>query len=96
MVVWKHAFKNALPPLVTVIGMQLASAFSGAILTETIFSWPGMGTLIYNAVFNRDYALIQGAVLFIAIIFVFVNLVVDLIYLVINPRVSYEGGGDSA
>ncbi len=96
VVVWKHAFKNALPPLVTVIGMQLASAFSGAILTETIFSWPGMGTLIYNAVFNRDYALIQGAVLFIAIIFVFVNLVVDLIYLVINPRVSYEGGGDSA
>jgi peptide/nickel transport system permease protein len=91
-VVWKHALKNALPPLVTVVGMQLASAFSGAILTETIFSWPGMGTLIYNGVFNRDYALIQGTVLFIAIIFVFVNLIVDLVYLMINPRVSYEGG----
>ncbi len=93
LVIWKHALKNALPPLITVIGMQLASAFSGAILTETIFSWPGMGMLIYSAVFNRDYALIQGAVLFIAIIFVFVNLIVDLIYLVINPRVNYEGGG---
>lgn len=93
VVVWRHAFKNALPPLVTVIGMQLASAFSGAILTETIFAWPGMGTMIYNAVFNRDYALIQGSVLFIAVIFVFVNLVVDIIYMLINPRVNYESGG---
>ncbi|MDR1194011.1 MAG: ABC transporter permease [Peptococcaceae bacterium] len=95
-VIWRHALKNALPPLVTVVGMQLAGAFSGAILTETIFSWPGMGMLIYSAVFNRDYALIQGAVLFIAIVFVFVNLIVDLIYLMINPRVSYEGGEEIA
>lgn len=92
-VIWKHAFKNALPPLVTVFGMQLATAFTGAILTETIFSWPGMGTMIYNAVNNRDYALIQGTVLFIAVIFVFVNLLVDIVYMMINPKVSYEGGG---
>lgn len=92
-IIWKHAFKNALPPIVTVFGLQLANSFMGAILTETIFSWPGMGTMIVNAVNNRDYALIQGTVLFIAVVFVFVNLLVDLVYMVINPRVSYESGG---
>lgn len=92
-VIWKHAFKNALPPIVTVLGLQLAGAFTGAILTETIFSWPGMGTMIVNAINNRDYALIQGTVLFIAVVFVFVNLLVDLVYMVINPRVNYENGG---
>ena len=60
VIIWKHAFKNALPPIVTVLGIQLAGAFAGAILTETIFSWPGLGTLIVNAVNGRDYALIQG------------------------------------
>lgn len=93
LVIWKHAFKNALPPIVTVLGLQIASAFTGAILTETIFSWPGLGTLIVNAVNGRDYSLIQGTVLFTAVVFVVVNLVVDIIYAVINPRVSYEGGG---
>lgn len=93
VVIWKHAFKNALPPIVTVVGLQLASAFTGAILTESIFSWPGIGTLIVNAVNARDYSLIQGTVLFTAIVFVVVNLVVDIVYTLINPRVSYEGGG---
>lgn len=92
-VIWKHAFKNALPPIVTVLGMQLASAFTGAILTESIFSWPGIGTLIVNAVNARDYSLIQGTVLFTAVVFVVVNLIVDIVYTLINPRVSYEGGG---
>lgn len=92
-VVWKHALKNALPPIVTVFGLQLASAFTGAILTESIFSWPGMGTMIVSAIDNRDYMLIQGTVLFMAIVFVIVNLVVDIIYMLINPRVSYEGNG---
>lgn len=95
LVIWKHAFKNALPPIVTVLGLQIASAFTGAILTETIFSWPGLGTLIVNAVNGRDYSLIQGTVLFTAVVFVVVNLVVDIIYAVINPRVSYEGGGQN-
>lgn len=94
-VIWRHAFKNALPPLITVFGMQLATAFTGAILTETIFAWPGMGTLIYGAVNNRDYALIQGTVLFIALVFVLINLIVDLLYMVVNPKVSYEGGSAS-
>ena len=93
-IIWKHALKNALPPIVTVLGLQLASAFAGAILTETIFSWPGLGTLIVNAVNGRDYSLIQGVVLFSAVVFVFVNLVVDIVYMVINPKVNYEGGSN--
>ena len=90
VVIWKHALKNAFPPILTVIGMQISYLLAGAILTETIFSWPGMGRLIYDAIENRDYLLIQGAVLFIAIIYVVINLVVDMIYMVINPKVSYS------
>ncbi len=89
-IIWKHALKNALPPIVTVIGLQVASVLSGAILTETIFSWPGMGKLIVDAINNRDYALVQGVVLFIAFIYIFINLVVDIIYLFINPKVSFD------
>ncbi len=92
VVIWKHALKNALPPIVTVLGLQLAQAFTGAILTESIFSWPGMGTMIVSAIDNRDYQLIQGTVLFIAVVFVVVNLLVDVVYMLINPRVSYESG----
>ena len=95
LIIWKHAFKNALPPILTVLGLQLAYCFSGAVLTESIFSWPGMGTLIVNAVNSRDYSLIQGVVLFSAIAFVFINLIVDIIYMFINPRVNYEGGGSN-
>lgn len=91
-IIWKHALKNGLPPIVTVLGLQIAQAFTGAILTESIFSWPGMGTMIVNAINNRDYQLIQGTVLFIAVVFVAVNLVVDVVYMMINPRVSYAGG----
>lgn len=92
IVIWKYALKSALPPIVTVLGLQLASCFAGAILTETIFSWPGMGTLIVGAIDNRDYALIQGAVLVTALAFVVVNMIVDIVYMLINPKVSYEGG----
>ena len=92
-IIWKHALKNARPPIVTVLGLQLASAFTGAILTESIFSWPGMGTMIVSAIDNRDYMLIQGTVLFIAVVFVVVNLLVDVVYMIINPRVSYDSKG---
>ena len=94
-IIWKHALKNALPPIVTVIGLQISSLLSGAILTETIFSWPGMGKLIVDSISNRDYAVVQGTVLFIALIYILINLVVDIIYMYINPKVSYsssEGG----
>ncbi len=92
VVIWKYALKSALPPLITVLGLQLAGCFAGAILTETIFSWPGMGTLIVGAIDNRDYALIQGTVLVIALAFVIINMIVDVIYMLINPNVNFEGG----
>lgn len=90
-VVWKHALKNALPPIVTVIGMRVAGIFAGAVLTENIFAWPGMGTMISNAIENRDYALIQAAVLVVAIAFVAINLIVDIIFTIINPKVTIDG-----
>jgi peptide/nickel transport system permease protein len=93
---WRHTLKNALPPIVTVVGMQLAGAFSGAVLTENIFSWPGMGTMIANAINNRDYSLIQGTVMVIAIAFVVVNLLTDVAYMLVNPKFAAEtmkGGG---
>lgn len=89
-VIWRHAFKNALPPILTVLGMQLAGAFSGAVITENIFAWPGMGAMISNAINNRDYSLIQGAVLVTALAFVFFNLVIDILYMIINPKVAME------
>lgn len=90
VLIWKHVLKNALPPIITVLGLQLSSALSGAILTETIFNWPGMGKLIVDAIGNRDYALVQGSVLFVAFIYVAINLFADIIYIYINPKVSYD------
>lgn len=94
-IVWKHALKNALPPIVTVLALQLAGCFSGAILTENIFSWPGMGTMIQTAIDNRDYSLVQATVLVIAIAFVVINLLADVVYMLINPKVASDakGGG---
>ena len=89
----KHAFKNAFTPLLTVIGMQLSSLLSGAVLTETIFSWPGMGRLIVDAIEKRDFIVVQGVVLFTAILYVFINLIVDLLYKVVNPKVNIDVGG---
>ena len=83
-----QGLKNALPPLVTVLGLQLAHPFTGAIITEGIFSWPGMGTMINTAINNRDYSLIQGTVLFSAIMFVFCNMLVDVAYMLLNPKVK--------
>ncbi|MFR8719057.1 MAG: ABC transporter permease [Coprococcus comes] len=90
VVIIKHGLKNALPPIVTVLGMRIAALMTGAIMIETIFSWPGIGRLIVDAINNNDFEMIQGTVLFMAILYVTVNLVVDIIYLYINPKVSYE------
>ncbi|MCB7050315.1 ABC transporter permease [Intestinimonas butyriciproducens] len=94
-IVWKHALKNALPPILTVVGMQFAGCFAGAVLTENIFSWPGMGTMISSAIDNRDYSLIQATVLVVALAFVIINLITDILYMVINPKVAIdaENGG---
>ena len=93
VVVWKHAFKNALPPIITIVGIQFSSLLSGAILTETIFSWPGMGKLIVDAIEKRDYSLVQGGVIFVAFVYVIINLAVDLSYALLNPKVraGFEG-----
>ena len=86
----KHALRNALLPVVTIIGLSFGSLLSGAILTETVFSWPGIGRWIYQAIASRDYPIIQGGVLFVAFVFVIVNLLVDLSYSLIDPRIQYS------
>jgi peptide/nickel transport system permease protein len=89
MVVLRHALKNALLPVVTVIGLQVGTLLSGAILTETIFGWPGIGRWVFDSIQLRDYPVVQGVTLVIALIFVLVNLIVDLSYAFIDPRIRY-------
>ena len=88
-VVFKHALRNAMLPTVTVIGLQAGLLMGGALITETIFSWPGVGQIAYDSVNRRDYAMIQGVVLYGATLFVLVNLLVDVLYAVLDPRVRY-------
>ena len=90
VVVLRHALKNALLPIITVVGLQVGRLLSGAILTETIFSWPGIGLWAYEAIQSRDYPIVHGVTLFIAIIFVLANLSVDLLYAAVDPRIRYE------
>lgn len=87
VVVWKHGLANASMPIVTLIGIQMGQVLSGVVVTETIFSWPGVGKLTVDAIFARDYPLVQGAVLCMAVLFVTINLVTDLLYSVLDPRV---------
>ncbi len=89
-VILRHAMRNALLPVMTVTGLQVGRLLSGAILTETIFSWPGIGLWIYEAIQARDYPIVQGATLFIATIFVTVNLITDLLYAAVDPRIKYD------
>jgi peptide/nickel transport system permease protein len=85
----RHVLRNAMLPISTIIGLQTGLLLSGAVLTETVFAYPGIGSWIANAIFNRDYPVIQGGILFLAIVFVFVNLIVDLSYAIINPRIRF-------
>ena len=87
----RHVFRNAMLPISTVIGLQVGLLLSGAILTETVFAFPGIGTWIYEAIRNRDYPVLQGGIVFVAVIVVFVNLVVDLSYGLLNPRIRLAG-----
>ncbi len=89
-VVLRHALKNAMLPIVTVIGLNTGALLSGAILTESIFSWPGIGRWLYDEIQLRDYPVIQGTILFIAVIYVSVNLLVDLSYAYLDPRIHYD------
>jgi ABC-type dipeptide/oligopeptide/nickel transport system permease component len=89
MVIGKHALKNALIPLVTVAGMQFGFLIGGTVIIETVFAWPGVGRLVVQAIFNRDYPLVQAAVFVLALIFVTLNLLVDLLYVRLDPQISY-------
>ncbi|WP_025322839.1 nickel ABC transporter permease [Deferrisoma camini] len=90
VVIGKHALKNALIPLVTVAGMQFGFLIGGTVIIETVFAWPGVGRLVVQSIFNRDYPLVQASVLVLAVIFVLVNLLVDLLYVYLDPRISYQ------
>ena len=89
-VVLRHGLKNALIPIVTVVGVQAGYLLGGAVLTETVFAWPGVGTLMVQGILARDFPLVQGCVLVVALSFVLINLVVDLLYAWIDPRIRYE------
>ena len=89
IVISKHAFKNALIPLVTVAGMQFGFLLGGTVIIETVFAWPGVGRLVVQAIFNRDYPLVQATVLVLAVIFVAVNFIVDMLYMYLDPQISY-------
>jgi peptide/nickel transport system permease protein len=89
-VVYKHALKNAFIPVLTVIGLQTGLLLGGAILTETIFGWPGIGSYIYDAIQYRDYPVIQSGILLVAFIFVIINLIIDLLYAAFDPRIKYK------
>lgn len=93
-VIYKHGLKNALIPVVTYIGIDLGTLMGGAILTETIFAWPGVGRTIYLAILQRDAPVVIGGTIVLVLIFVFMNLFVDIIYAVLDPRIRLEGGGN--
>lgn len=86
----RHALRNALLPVVTVVGLQFGGLLGGAVLTETVFAWPGIGRLLVDAITSRDLPLVQGSVLFIAVVFIVMNLLVDVSYAFLNPKVRYD------
>lgn len=90
VVVYKHALKNALIPVLTIIGLQTGMLLGGAILTETIFSWPGIGRYIYEAIGFRDYPVIQSGILIVAFLFIMINLIVDIVYTLVDKRIKYD------
>jgi peptide/nickel transport system permease protein len=89
-VLYGHALRNGLIPIITTLGLQAGVLLAGAIVTETIFSWPGLGRLTYQAISARDYPLVQGCILIIALTYILINLATDLLYSVVDPRIRYE------
>ena len=90
VVIVKHALRNALIPIITVVGLQFGLLLGGAVLTETVFAWPGLGRLIVDSILARDYPMIQGAILIFGLLYVFVNLIIDLVYAFVDPRIRYD------
>lgn len=89
-VLGRHALRNAALPIITVLGMQFGALLAGAVITETIFSWPGIGQLLIESIQKRDYPVVQACVLLISATYVIVNLVTDILYVVIDPRIRFE------
>ncbi|HOL48398.1 MAG TPA: ABC transporter permease, partial [bacterium] len=89
VILFKHTFKNALIPVITIIGLQFGSLLSGSIIVESVFAWPGIGKLLITAITTRDYPLVQSCVLFISVLFIFVNLITDICYSFVDPRIKY-------
>jgi peptide/nickel transport system permease protein len=89
-VVWRHALRNALLPVVTLVGLQLGQLLGGVVVTESVFAWPGIGKLTVDAIFARDYPVVQGAILVTATLFVLINLGTDLLYAVLDPRLRVQ------
>ena len=89
VVVYKHALRNAMIPVVTIVGLQIGYLLAGAVLVEIVFSWPGIGSLMVNGILARDFPLVQGIILFVATTYVFVNLIVDIVYAFLDPRITY-------
>lgn len=90
VIIVKHALKNALIPIITVVGLQFGLLLGGAVLTETVFAWPGLGRLIVDSILARDYAMIQGSILIFGLLYTLVNLLVDMLYAFVDPRVRYD------
>ncbi|MDF2683820.1 MAG: peptide transporter permease, partial [Brevibacillus sp.] len=89
IVLFRHAFRNVMIPVVAVVGLQMAALLGGAVIVEQVFNWPGIGTLAIEAISSRDFPMIQGIVLFMGVIYVIVNICVDLLYAVLDPRIDY-------
>jgi ABC-type dipeptide/oligopeptide/nickel transport system permease component len=89
-VVLRHAFRNSLIPIVTIIGLQFGSVLTGAVITETIFAWPGVGRLLIQSIGFRDYPLVQGCILLISVTYVAMNLLTDVMYGLLDPRIRLE------
>jgi peptide/nickel transport system permease protein len=88
-IVYRHALRNMLIPLITVVGLQLGALLGGAVITETIFAWPGVGRLVVTAITARDYPLVQAATLLVSVYFVGINLLLDVLYVYIDPRIRF-------
>jgi ABC-type dipeptide/oligopeptide/nickel transport system permease component len=89
LVLWRHGFRNALIPVVTMVGLIFGGMLAGAVVTETVFSRPGLGRLVVSAILSKDYPLVQGCVLFLAVLYLTVNLLVDILYAWLDPRIRY-------
>jgi peptide/nickel transport system permease protein len=90
LVIFRHAFRNGLIPVITILGLQMGALLAGAIITESIFSWPGLGSLTVRAISARDYPLVQGCILTIALSYILINLVTDILYSLVDPRIRYD------